>query len=111
MTEVVKPPGNETRATFSFRTAEIYFSATRNGRGLKERITGRCAPCQRGELNYPGAADPDQVELYLSIGKRPVPLQRGEAIEGQIEGRGSARGDTFAHFVRDSVDKRAGGAD
>lgn len=66
--------------------------------------------CQRGELNYPGAAVPDQAELYLSMGERPVPLQRGETI-GQIEGRGSARGDTFAHFVRDSVDKRAGGAD
>jgi len=63
--------------------------------------------CQRGELNYPGAAVSDQAELYLSIGERLVPLQR----VGQIEGRGSARGDTFAHFVRDSVDKRAGGAD
>jgi len=101
---------NGTRATFSFRATEIYFSATRNGRGLKERITGRCIPCQRGELNYPVAADPDQVELYLSMSKRPVPLQRGKTI-GQIEGRESARGDTFAHFVRDSVDKRAGGAD
>jgi len=102
-----KATGNETRAKFSFRATEIYFGATRNGRGLKERITGRC---QRDELNYPGAADPDQVELYLSMGKRSVPLQRDETI-GQIEDRGSARGDTFAHFVRDSVDKRAGGAD
>ena len=35
---------NGTRATFSFRATEIYFSATCNGRGLKERITGRCTP-------------------------------------------------------------------
>lgn len=65
-----------------------------------------CA-CQRGELNYPGAAVPDRAKLYLS-GGRSVPLQRGEPIE-QIESREGARTDTLAHFVRDSVDKRADG--
>lgn len=107
---VDKATGNGIRATFSFRATEIYFSATRNGHGLKGRITGRCAPVKGANSIIPGAAVPDQAELYLSMGERPVPLQRGETI-GQIEGRGGARGDTFPHFVKYSVDKRAGGAD